>query len=81
MATVVEPCRQILQAKDVLIHLNGFQQFAVCLAERLVEAFLLDGVIDGITSGSAVEMVDGKAQFAIAVGGQVGRALRRFVRL
>ena len=81
MATVVEPCRQILQAKDVLIHLSGFQQLAVCLAERLVEAFLLDFVIDGITSGPAIEMVDGKAQLAIAVGSQVGRALRRFVRL
>ena len=80
VAAVVEPRSQILHSKHVLSHLGGFQQRAVSLAERLVEALLLDDLVQ-IAPGPPIEVVDGKAQFAITVGSQVGRALRRLVRL
>ena len=81
MATVIEPRGQILHAEEVLGHLGRFQPLAPILAERLVEAFLLNGIVYLITPGPAIEVVDSKAQLPIAVGSQVGRALRRFVRL
>ena len=79
--TVAEQHRQILQAEGILIHIGGFQQLTGRLIECLVETFCLDGLIDGVAPGSAVEMVDGKAEFAIAVGRQVLGALRQLVNL